>query len=96
MDTRCPAMLTGGEGRARNMAFLRKFYGRPIHRHYVVPGAGHDAMAVFESAAALSRVSGSVGNGSGREEILGARALSGPRVRRRYPKIRRRSPRAGR
>lgn len=53
----------------------------------MVPGAGHDAMAVFESAAALSRVFGSGGNGSGREEILEARALSGPRVRRRYPKI---------
>ncbi|EOD24750.1 hypothetical protein EMIHUDRAFT_238346 [Emiliania huxleyi CCMP1516] len=93
MDTRCPAMLTGPWRRARGaayMAFLRKFYGapsRPIHRHYVVPGAGHDAMAVFESAAALSRVFGSGGNGSGREEILEARALSGPRVRRRYPKI---------
>ena len=48
---------------------------------------GHDALAVFESAAALSRVFGSGGNGSGREEVLEARALSGPRVRRRYPQI---------
>ena len=59
MDNRCPAMLEGPWRKMRGLTyqrFLQKFYGKKIHRFGVVPGAGHNATAIFESDLALTHI----------------------------------------
>jgi len=52
MDARCPAMLQGPNRnqRGRNyMKHLEHFFGRSVHRLFIVPGVGHEAEAIFQS-----------------------------------------------
>jgi len=52
MDVRCPAMLQGPNRnqRGRNyMKHLEHFFGRSVHRLFIVPGVGHQAGAIFQS-----------------------------------------------
>ena len=56
MDTRCPAMLEGPWRKLRGelyRRFLEHFYGRKVHQLAVVPNAGHNATAVFQSPMVL-------------------------------------------
>lgn len=59
MDTRCPAMLQGPWRKARGMQYmqyLKDYYGKKVHNFKLVPGAGHNATAVFFSSVALKNI----------------------------------------
>jgi pimeloyl-ACP methyl ester carboxylesterase len=59
MDNRCPAMLEGPWRKARGktyMKFLKKYYGKDVHRFGIVPGCGHNATCIFASGIALAHV----------------------------------------
>jgi hypothetical protein len=61
MDSRCPAMLQGPYRRARGLQYMRyleNLYGKSTHTLRTVPGAGHNATAMFGSEIGMNELFG--------------------------------------
>lgn len=61
MNMQCAAMLQGPNRHERSgnyMQHLQSFFGRKVHRHFVIPNAGHQMLQVLSSRVGLLAITG--------------------------------------